>query len=293
MISTAWVEPDTIARPVAVIGGGVLGRRLCMMWAAAGHSVQLYEKSPEVASSAIKYINDAMPEQCTKLGTEPGSVFLATSLQDAVQNAWMVIEAIPEILPLKIELFGHLDQLAPPDCILATNSSSYKSSEMIQQVTRRYRVCNGHYYMPPDQNHLEIMTCGYTDPSIIAFLMEQSAAAGFVPIHAKVESTGLIFNRIWAAIKRESLLVMAEGVGTAGDIDRLFKGWFHGEVGPCEMMDRVGLDTVYNIEKHYVEERGLDAKPIEWLKENYVDRGLLGRKSGKGLLSEESNGHAQ
>lgn len=293
MISTAWIEPDTIARPVAVIGGGVLGRRLCMMWAAAGHSVQLYEKSPEVASSAIKYINDAMPEQCTKLGTEPGSVFLATSLQDAVQNAWMVIEAIPEILPLKIELFGHLDQLAPPDCILATNSSSYKSSEMIQQVTRRYRVCNGHYYMPPDQNHLEIMTCGYTDPSIIAFLMEQSAAAGFVPIHAKVESTGLIFNRIWAAIKRESLLVMAEGVGTAGDIDQLFKGWFHGEVGPCEMMDRVGLDTVYNIEKHYVEERGLDAKPIEWLKENYVDRGLLGRKSGKGLLSEESNGHAQ
>lgn len=293
MISTAWIEPDTIARPVAVIGGGVLGRRLCMMWAAAGHSVQLYEKSPEVASSAIKYINDAMPEQSTKLGTEPGSVFLASSLQDAVQNAWMVIEAIPEILPLKIELFGHLDQLAPPDCILATNSSSYKSSEMIQQVTRRYRVCNCHYYMPPDQNHLEIMTCGYTDPSIIAFLMEQSAAAGFVPIHAKVESTGLIFNRIWAAIKRESLLVMAEGVGTAGDIDQLFKGWFHGEVGPCEMMDRVGLDTVYNIEKHYVEERGLDAKPIEWLKENYVDRGLLGRKSGKGLLSEESNGHAQ
>ncbi|KAH3040816.1 hypothetical protein KXV27_006382 [Aspergillus fumigatus] len=293
MISTAWIEPDTIARPVAVIGGGVLGRRLCMMWAAAGHSVQLYEKSPEVASSAIKYINDAMPEQSTKLGTEPGSVFLASSLQDAVQNAWMVIEAIPEILPLKIELFGHLDQLAPPDCILATNSSSYKSSEMIQQVTRRYRVCNGHYYMPPDQNHLEIMTCGYTDPSIIAFLMEQSAAAGFVPIHAKVESTGLIFNRIWAAIKRESLLVMAEGVGTAGDIDQLFKGWFHGEVGPCEMMDRVGLDTVYNIEKHYVEERGLDAKPIEWLKENYVDRGLLGRKSGKVLLSEESNGHAQ
>ncbi|KAH2463002.1 hypothetical protein KXW63_008202 [Aspergillus fumigatus] len=293
MISTAWIEPDTIARPVAVIGGGVLGRRLCMMWAAAGHSVQLYEKSPEVASSAIKYINDAMPEQSIKLGTEPGSVFLASSLQDAVQNAWMVIEAIPEILPLKIELFGHLDQLAPPDCILATNSSSYKSSEMIQQVTRRYRVCNGHYYMPPDQNHLEIMTCGYTDPSIIAFLMEQSAAAGFVPIHAKVESTGLIFNRIWAAIKRESLLVMAEGVGTAGDIDQLFKGWFHGEVGPCEMMDRVGLDTVYNIEKHYVEERGLDAKPIEWLKENYVDRGLLGRKSGKGLLSEESNGHAQ
>jgi 3-hydroxyacyl-CoA dehydrogenase len=264
-----------------------------MMWAAAGHTVHLYEKAPEVASAALKYIIDAMPEQSTKLGTKPGNVLLSFSLEDAVQNAWMVIEAIPEILHLKIELFGQLDRLTPPDCILATNSSSYKSSEMIQHVTRKYRVCNGHYYMPPDQNYLELMTCGYTDPSIIVFLMEQSAAAGFVPIHAKVESTGLIFNRIWAAIKRESLLVMAEGVGTAEDIDQLFKSWFHAEVGPCEMMDRVGLDTVYNIEKHYVEERGLDAKPIEWLKENYVDRGLLGRKSGRGLLYEESNGHAQ
>jgi 3-hydroxyacyl-CoA dehydrogenase len=264
-----------------------------MMWAAAGHTVHLYEKAPEVASAALKYINDVMPEQSTKLGTKPGSVLLSFSLEDAVQNAWMVIEAIPEILPLKIELFGQLDRLTPPDCILATNSSSYKSSEMIQHVTLRYRVCNGHYYMPPDQNYLEIMTCGYTDPSIIAFLMEQASAAGFVPIHAKVESTGLIFNRIWAAIKRESLFVMAEGVGTAEDIDQLFKSWFHAEVGPCAMMDRVGLDTVYNIEKHYVEERGLDAKPIEWLKENYVDRGLLGRKSGRGLLYEESNGHAQ
>ncbi|EAW12128.1 3-hydroxyacyl-CoA dehydrogenase family protein [Aspergillus clavatus NRRL 1] len=296
MISTSWIEPDTTTRPVAVIGGGVLGRRLCMMWAAAGHTVQLYEKSPEVAVAALKYIHEALPQQASKLllgkkaGHGIGHVSPASSLETAVQNAWMVIEAIPELLPLKIELFGQLDQLAPADCILATNSSSYKSREMLEKVARRARVCNAHYYMPPEQNHLEIMTCGFTDPAIISFLLEQAAAAGFVPVHAKVESTGLIFNRIWAAIKREALLVMEEGVASAEEIDDLFKGWFQAQAGPCEMIDRVGLDTVYNIEKHYVEERGLDGKTIEWLKENYLDRGILGRKSGKGLLTEERNG---
>lgn len=279
-----WSEPDTTGRPVAVIGGGVLGRRLCMMWAAAGHNVLLHEKQPQVIQAAMSYIEEAVPQQATRIGQEtPGTVQPAEELDRAVQDAWMVIEAIPEILEAKINIFAELDRITRPDCILATNSSSYRSREIAERVVRKYRVCNGHYYMPPEKNYLEVMTCGETDPEVMGFLIDKATAAGFNAIHAKVESTGLIFNRVWAAIKRECLQVMTEGVGNADDIDLMFKGWFHAEIGPTEMMDRVGLDTVYNIEKHYIAERGLDSKPNEWLKKQYIEQGKLGYKTGKGL----------
>ncbi|KAF9886419.1 hypothetical protein FE257_011451 [Aspergillus nanangensis] len=279
-----WSCPDTANRPVAVIGGGVLGRRLCMMWAAAGHNVVLYEKQQNVLQAALDYIRPTTPQQAAQVGREvPGTVEAAETLESAVHNAWMVIEAIPEILELKVNLFAELDRLAPPDCILATNSSSYRSREIAVRVERKDRVCNTHYYMPPEKNYVEIMTCGETSEELMAFLMDQATSAGFLAIHAKVESTGLIFNRVWAAIKRECLQVMTDGVGTADDIDLMFKGWFHADIGPSEMMDRVGLDTVYNIEKHYIEERGLGCQANEWLKKEFIDKGNLGYKSGKGL----------
>lgn len=279
-----WTQPDISNRPVTVIGGGVLGRRLCMMWAAAGHNVILHERQLHVVQAAMSYIEETIPQQTCRLGSKVrGTVTPIQDLENALHDAWMVIEAIPEILEHKIELFAELDRLSRSDCILATNSSSYCSREVAERVVNKYRVCNTHYYMPPEKNYVEIMTCGETDHALMEFLMDQATKAGFAAIHAKVESTGLIFNRVWAAIKRECLHVMAEGVGTPEDIDLMFKGWFHADIGPSEMMDRVGLDTVYNIEKHYIQERGLDPRPNEWLKENYIDQGNLGYKSGKGL----------
>lgn len=213
---------------------------------------------------------------------------ISETLEEAMKDAWMVIEAIPEILDLKIPLFTTLDAITQSDCILATNSSSYKSSEMIVNVTRKYRVCNSHYYIPPERNALEVMTCGHTDPAIFPFLMEQAKSVGFLPVHARIQSTGLIFNRVWAAIKRESLCVMEEGVAKPEEIEMLFNSWFGVSEGPCALMDKVGLDTVYNIESHYIADRGLDSRHNEWLKKNYLDKDRLGEKSGKGLLCDDS-----
>lgn len=281
--SYTWTAPDVSSRPITVIGGGVLGRRLCLMWASTGKTVFLSERSPEVATAAITYIKENLANQASRTDIPPRTVTIADTLEDAVKDSWLVIECIPEILDLKIPLFGELDRITKPDCILATNSSSYKSSEMIEQVTNRYRVCNAHAYMPPTQNCLEIMSCGHTEPAIISLMLEQSASVGFIPVHARVESTGFIFNRVWAAIKREALLVLAEGVAEPSEVDAMFKNCLGSAIGPCQLMDQVGLDTVYNIESHYVAERGIDATPMEWLKANYLDKNWLGRKSGKGL----------
>jgi 3-hydroxyacyl-CoA dehydrogenase len=156
-------------------------------------------------------------------------------------------------------------------------------------ILLRYRVLNTHYYMPPKHNCVELMTSGHTDSAIIDLLMKECASVGFTPINVKRESTGLIFNRIWAAIKRESLDVIAEGVAEPKDIDILFKDWFASQRGPSEMMDEVGLDTVYNIEKNYVQQRDLKTDTLDWLKKEYVDKKKLGQKTGNnGLLAETS-----
>lgn len=283
-MSYTWTPPDVTQRPVAIIGGGVLGRRLAMMWSSTGNTVVLCERVPEVAAEALAYIDANITTQIQAINGRRGTVRLVSTLADAVRDAWMVIEAVPERLEIKIPLFGELDRVTQADCILATNSSSYKSSEMIAQVQKTYRVCNTHYFMPPAMNPVELMSCGHTAPAIIAHLGQACRDVGFVPIHARTESTGFIFNRIWAAMKRESLLVMREGVADAEDIDRLFQQIFGAHTGICQLMDRVGLDTVYHIEKHYVEERGLDADTLGWLREKYLDPGNLGEKTGRGLL---------
>ena len=257
-----------------------------MMWASAGNKVVLYERIPEVAAAAIAYIEENIDVQVNVVKGKRGAVRAASSLEDAVKDAWMVIEAVPERLEIKIPLFGDLDKITQPDCILATNSSSYKSREMIELVERKYRVCNTHYFMPPTMNAVEIMTCGQTDPAVIQHLIKATKFVGFTPIYVKVESTGFIFNRIWAAMKRESLLVIQEGVATPDDIDTLFVSNFSANTGICQLMDRVGLDTVYDIEKHYVEEKRLSGTTLDWLKANYLDKGNLGDKTGKGLLSK-------
>lgn len=215
-------------------------------------------------------------------------------LERAIANAWLVIEAVPEKLELKISTFATLEQIAPKDCILATNSSSYKSSEMISEISEdtKRRVLNTHYYMPPENMVVELMTDGFTDSAIFPFLSDRFRESGAKPYVARKESTGFIFNRLWAAVKRETLMILSEGVSDAEEIDSLWTEMFiKGGAKPCKTMDQVGLDTVAFIEGHYIAERGLSSThTTDFLKANYLDQGKLGNKSEKGgLLSPKSN----
>lgn len=161
-------------------------------------------------------------------------------LKDAVGNAWLTIEAVPEKLPLKIDTFAELDKVAPSDCILASNSSSYKSSEMLVKVSdsAKRRVLNMHYYMPPQVMVVELMTNGLTEPSIFPFLVHRSKEAATIPYVARKESTGFIFNRLWAAVKREVLTILAEEVSVPEEIDSMWSEMFiKGGVTPCKTMD--------------------------------------------------------
>lgn len=127
------------------------------------------------------------------------------------------------------------------------------------------------------------MTDGHTEENIFPFYAERLREVGMHPIIAQRESTGFVFNRIWAAIKRECLTVLAEEVSSPEQLDSVWCEMFGSKAGPCTMMDAVGLDTVEFIEEHYIKERGLSGeKTTEFLKKNYISQGRLGAKSGKG-----------
>lgn len=198
----------------------------------------------------------------------------------------MVVECIPEIKKAKVELLGQLDKWCEDDTIIATISSSYKSNDLIDQVSEkgRARVLNTHYFQPPELPPVEIMSCGYTDPAIIDLLVVELREIGLDPVVAKKQSTGLIYNRIWAAMKREIMMVLADGVGAPEDIDKLFRYSFQAKGAPCDLMDKVGLQTVCNIEEHYIEERGnIPRYPVDFIGREYIDKGSLGVMTGKGL----------
>jgi 3-hydroxybutyryl-CoA dehydrogenase len=274
-------------RPTAVIGSGTLGSRIALMLASSGGEVRLYDPNADQLEVARRYVEAELPRVVAgRSGALPGRLVLSETVQAAVADTWMVVEAIPERLDLKRKMFGDLDRLAPEDAILASNSSSYPTSQFIDAVSRSGRVANTHYYGGlPEVNVVEVMSCGKTTDEVIARLFERLPAYGLLPFHVLKESVGFIFNRIWAAIKRESLAVVAEGVSTPQVVDQLFQSVM-GSLGPFRRMDKVGLDVVLDIEEHYAAIRpGIPAEPRQLLK-GYIEQGRLGIKSGKGFYSD-------
>jgi 3-hydroxybutyryl-CoA dehydrogenase len=200
----------------------------------------------------------------------------------------MVIEAVTERIDIKTEVFGDLDRLAEPDAILCSNSSSIPTSQMIGKVEHPERVLNTHYQQPPELNSVELMSCGKTDDGVIDALMEKIPQYGLVPFRVRRESDGFIFNRIWAAIKRECLMVVEEGVAPPEDVDAMWEIWTRAGVPPFRLMDRVGLDVVLDIEEHYAAVRdGIPEGPRKLLRE-YTSQGRLGVKTGRGFYDYPS-----
>ena len=264
-----------------------MGRRIALMLASAGGEVRIYDQIPETARAAYAFVEAELPKVvASRRGAVAGQLTIAGSIEDAVAETWMVVEAIPERLDLKIALFGELDRLAPKDAILASNSSSFPSSQLIGQVARPERVVNTHYYMAPEQLAVEVMSCGQTDEAVMALVMERLPAFGFVPFRVRKESVGFIYNRIWAAVKREALAVVAEGVSTPEEVDRIAQVVTGAPGGPFRGMDTVGLDVALAIEEHYAAVRpGLPTGPRELLK-SYIKEGRLGAKAGRGFYED-------
>lgn len=277
---------------VAIIGSGTLGRRIALMMVAHGAKVSIFDSNPLTTASSCEYIYEQLPALQEKTGKQAGQLRVCGSLTEALERAGLVIEAIPEVLDLKQSLFTELEQKAAATCILCSNSSSYPIRQVATRMTPqgRKRVANTHFYMPPVQNPVEVAGCDETEAATIDVLMRVLPEFGFIPFLVKKESVGFIFNRVWAAVKRECLEVVATGVATPEDVDGIYRANLGAPLGPFELMDRIGLDVVYDIELHYTKVNPqLSPKPGLLLKE-YIDNGLLGVKAGQGFYTYDGKG---
>jgi 3-hydroxybutyryl-CoA dehydrogenase len=271
-------------RPVAVIGAGTLGRRIALMFASRGGTVRIHARRAEQREEATAYVAETLPKLLADRGFgEPGVVTAADSLEEALDGAWIVIESVPEKLEIKIPLWGEIDHAAGPDTIFASNSSSFPSRLMAENVRDKTRLCNTHFYMPPQFNALDLMSDGHTDRGLLDTLLAVLPEFGVQPFEARKECTGFIFNRVWAAIKRESLAVVAEGVARPEDVDGMFKVNWRVPAGPFQLMDVVGLDVVLDIENNYAAEFPHLPQSVRDLLQEYVDAGKLGVKTGQGF----------
>jgi 3-hydroxybutyryl-CoA dehydrogenase len=285
-VSYTYTFEDIQNRPVAVIGAGTLGRRVALMFASRGGTVRIHARRAEQLAAATQYVTETLPKLVEDRGFgEVGGATATTSLEEALDNAWLVVESVPEKLEIKIPLWGEIDQAAPSDTIFATNSSSYPSRLMAENVRDKTRLCNTHFYMPPQFNALDLMSDGETDRGLLDTLLAVLPEFGVYPFEAQRECTGFIFNRVWAAIKRESLAVVAEGVARPEDVDGMFKINWRVPAGPFQLMDQVGLDVALDIENHYCEEFPYLPKKSRDLLQSYVDAGKLGIKTGEGFYT--------
>ncbi|OBT58317.1 hypothetical protein VE04_01787 [Pseudogymnoascus sp. 24MN13] len=267
-----------LPRTVVVIGAGAQGRRLAYMWSSRGSPVHLVDLEERKQQEALLYIQQ-LRAKSTSDGSNWGEIMASTpnSLESWLKDAWLVVECVPENLALKRKIIIQLDKFAPEGTIIASNSSSYGISEIL----------DGEKLLdwPPETTAIEIMGHNETDPSLIALLLEQCKAHGFSPFHVKQSSIGYIYNRIWAAIKRETLLALSEGVGSPQEIDAIFKDVLKTPKGPCELMDIVGLDVVLDIENHYADSRiGIPPEPRDYV-QKMIQNGHLGIKSGRGFYN--------
>lgn len=149
-----WTPPNNWElRPICVLGGGVLGRRIAACFVAGGRHVIIRDPSEKSRADALVYIKENIKVYTALTLHKPGTYEAVEDFKHAVRNAWLVIEAVPEVLKIKEDTFADLEDHAPEDCILATNSSSYKSSDLIGRIRKqatKNRILNVHFMMPPE-----------------------------------------------------------------------------------------------------------------------------------------------
>jgi len=279
--------------PVCVVGSGFLGTQIGVTCARHGYIVNMHDISKVALLSSEKAVDDYVLEwvDVGDVSEDEGKriksrIRFHEDLANAAHQAGMVIEAVVERLDIKREVFKRLDELCRDDAVIATNSSSIRVSKLEDATSTPQRVLNMHFYGYPWRRRIvELMRGSSTSNEVMERSREFCRSIGLYPLMVLRESTGFIFNRVWRAVKKECLRVVDQGVASFEDVDRAWMSLYDTTMGPFGMMDRVGLDVVWDIEMVYYEESGepSDAPPGILLRK--IELGELGVKTGKGFYS--------
>ena len=276
-------------RTIAVIGAGIMGRGIAHVAALGGYRTVLEDVLPAALRKAEDEIRLNLDKavELKKVTAADAAAALkrleyAGSVEEAAREADLVIEAVPEEMESKIEIFTLLDKICRPGTILASNTSSLSVTE-IASVTYRAKKCVGMHFFNPvhKMKLLEIVRALETDDETIAAAVEVGRAMGKEVVVIK-ESPGFITSRINAMIGNEAFHMLQEGIASAADIDRALKLGLNHPMGPFELVDLVGLDTHLHILEYLHKSLGEKYRPAPLLVQ-YVKAGRLGKKSGRGV----------
>jgi 3-hydroxybutyryl-CoA dehydrogenase len=282
---------DKTIKKIAVIGTGILGTQIAMIARYKNYDVYLYDSVDRMFYQTIeRYFKDLRnsniePYIPFKYWDEiTSSCHICNSIEEAIKAADLVIEAVPEELELKKNIFKILGKHAPVNAILATNSSSYPVSYFEESSGRPEYCLNIHFYqILTGKNMVDLMKGSCTKQEIFDAAVEWVKSLGMIPLVVKKEVMGFCFNRIWRSVKKEALYLWGNDFVDFRDIDRAWMIFTGMKQGPFGIMDRIGLDTVYNIETIYFEHsKKPDDIPPKALKD-MVDKKNLGVKTGKGF----------
>lgn len=264
---------------VVVIGIGFLGYQIASQTSQHDYTVRIYDVRPEILEKLARKF-----KRKKKLKGASGKISYHNTISEAVSDADLIIEAVPEELELKKDVFSKIDSVAPPHAIIATNSSSFPVSMIEDAVKRKDKVLNLHFYHQGIPM-VDIMRGTQTSEETFEIGKKYIESIHFTPLVVKKECLGFVFNRIWHATKKEALNSWAKGYADIETIDAAWKIFTGMSLGIFELMDNIGLDVAYNVEMTYYKESGDERdKPPQALKD-MIDRGELGAKSKKGFYT--------
>ncbi|HEY8184362.1 MAG TPA: 3-hydroxyacyl-CoA dehydrogenase family protein [Thermoanaerobaculia bacterium] len=276
-------------RQVSVLGTGTMGRGIAYLSALAGYDTVIHDVDSGALDAAKANI-----ESTLRKGVEKGKVDasaaeaaskriqLANDLEPAVRQADLIIEAVPEDLDLKQNLFSQADLFCSEETILASNTSSISITQLAGSVERRDRFAGMHFFNPPHAMKLiEIVRGERTSDDTVAQIREVAQRMGKEPVIVR-DRPGFATSRLGVAIGLEAMRMLEDNVASAEDIDRAMELGYNHPMGPLRLSDLVGLDVRLGIAEYLAANLGPRFEPPEILR-RMVREGKLGKKTGEGF----------
>ncbi|MFV5689727.1 3-hydroxyacyl-CoA dehydrogenase family protein [Flavobacterium sp. ZT3R25] len=282
-------------RKITVIGAGNMGHQIALCAAMSGFQVKCTDTNPDILAKAISFADNYLKERVIKgkLSEEAankalGNLAFVPTIEEAVVEADLVIEAIIEKLEVKRELFAHLDKICPAHTILATNSSYIVSSKIADATNRPEKVCNMHFFNPALVMKLvEVVQGPHVSEETVDSVMNVAKNMNKTPVLLYKEIYGFLVNRLLQATRQEALKLLDMGVASFEDIDTAAMNGLGYPMGPFELLDLTGLDLAYHVGMEKYKESGDPTdRPSPTVVEKFT-KGEWGKKVGKGFYDYE------
>jgi 3-hydroxybutyryl-CoA dehydrogenase len=270
---------------IAILGGGLMGHGIAQVFACAGHRVRITDPYAEARAKVLQRIETNLEE--LGLGRAPlANIEVVERLESCVESADFVIEAAPENLELKQQIFSDVERVAPPNAILASNTSVIPISKIMARIQNKGRALGAHWWNPPYLVPLvEVIRTNDTSSTAVDATIAVLKRIGKSPVEVKKDVPGFVGNRLQHALWREAIALVAEGVCDAKTVDDVVKSSFGARLavlGPIENADLVGIDLTRSIHSYVLPALDRATEPSPYL-DRLIAEGRLGFKSDRGF----------